>query len=141
MSKYTDKPTKPPSAVWYLATRNQSGVTVKRWEQWGAGELAAVPVSLTSDLPMRLDLRNHSPTGFEWSYGGSGPAQLALGLLADALGDDAQAMQLYQAFKWKVVDGLPMEGWLLSRRDIEQIALKLLREAEARSHPIFTPAP
>src|SRR5947209_8602479 len=38
-------------------------------------------------LPLRLDLFNHSPTGFSWGYGGSGPAQLALALLADALGD------------------------------------------------------
>ena len=35
-------------------------------------------------LDPRLDLANHSPTGFEWGYGGSGPAQLALALLADA---------------------------------------------------------
>jgi hypothetical protein len=32
-------------------------------------------------------LRN-SPTGFGWGYGGSGPAQLALALLADSLGDN-----------------------------------------------------
>jgi Family of unknown function (DUF6166) len=38
-------------------------------------------------LPLRLDLFNHSPTGFGWGYGGSGPAQLAVALLADALGD------------------------------------------------------
>jgi len=25
-----------------------------------------------------LELVNHSPSGFEWGYGGSGPAQLAL---------------------------------------------------------------
>jgi hypothetical protein len=31
----------------------------------------------------------HSPTGFAWSYGGSGPADLALSLLVDALGDRA----------------------------------------------------
>src|SRR5205823_6333568 len=29
----------------------------------------------------RFDLRNHSPTGFEWGYAGSGPAQLSLALL------------------------------------------------------------
>ena len=39
----------------------------------------------------RLDLRNHSPTGLEWSYVGSGPAQLALALAADVLGDDERA--------------------------------------------------
>lgn len=37
-------------------------------------------------LPLRLDLFNHSPDGFEWGYGGSGPAQLALAILADFLG-------------------------------------------------------
>ena len=30
------------------------------------------------ELPYRLDLCAHSPTGYEWGYGGSGPAQLAL---------------------------------------------------------------
>jgi hypothetical protein len=54
-------------------------------------------------LPLRLDLFNHSPTGFSWGYGGSGPAQLALALLADALGDDGLAVRLHQAFKFRVV--------------------------------------
>lgn len=31
-------------------------------------------------LDPRFDLRFHSPDGFEWGYGGSGPAQLALAL-------------------------------------------------------------
>src|SRR5215469_11969326 len=34
---------------------------------------------------MRLELVNHSPSGFDWGPGGSGPAQLALALLADCL--------------------------------------------------------
>ena len=33
-------------------------------------------------LKPRNDLVNHSPDGFCWGYSGSGPAQLALGLLA-----------------------------------------------------------
>ena len=32
-------------------------------------------------LDPRYDLRNHSPTGFAWGYGGSGPSQLALAIL------------------------------------------------------------
>src|ERR1051326_4717889 len=55
------------------------------------------------ELPMRLDLRNHSPTGFEWGYGGSGPSQLALALLTDALGHDEMALDYYQQFKWAAV--------------------------------------
>lgn len=54
-------------------------------------------------LKPRLDLFNHSPTGFEWGYGGSGPAQLALAILADALGDDKLAVRLHQLFKWRIV--------------------------------------
>ena len=38
------------------------------------------------------DLVNHSPDGTEWGYAGSGPAQLALALLAHALADDALAV-------------------------------------------------
>lgn len=30
------------------------------------------------DLPPKNNLRNHSPNGFNWGYGGSGPAQLSL---------------------------------------------------------------
>jgi hypothetical protein len=36
-------------------------------------------------LPLRLDLRNHSPTGFAWGYGGSGPSQLSLAILSDVV--------------------------------------------------------
>ena len=42
---------------------------------------------MTKPLDSRRDLWNHSPTGFEWGYCGSGPAQLALALLADHLGE------------------------------------------------------
>src|SRR5262249_13872052 len=51
-------------------------------------------------LAPRWDLRNHSPAGYEWSYGGSGPAQLALALAADLLGDDGAALDIYQALKF-----------------------------------------
>ena len=54
-------------------------------------------------LDPRYDLRNHSPTGFSAGYSGSGPAQLALALCADALGDDERAQAVYQDFKFKVI--------------------------------------
>lgn len=40
-------------------------------------------------LNPRNELYNHSPNGFEWGYGGSGPAQLALAILADHLATKA----------------------------------------------------
>jgi len=71
-------------------------------------------------LNPRFDLRMHSPSGFEWGYGGSGPAQLALALLADHLGNAAKALDLYQDFKFAVVVGLPRDGWVLSTEQIDQ---------------------
>lgn len=69
-------------------------------------------------LHWRLDLWNHSPTGLEWGYGGSGPAQLALALLADALDDTDSAVALYQWFKHDVVSRLPNDQWTMRREDI-----------------------
>jgi hypothetical protein len=69
-------------------------------------------------LNPRLDLWNHSPSGFEWGYAGSGPAQLALALLADHLGDDDAAVSLHQDFKSQVVASLPYRGWTLSSEQI-----------------------
>lgn len=58
------------------------------------------------------------PDGAEWGYGGSGPAQLALALLADATGDDGQAQKSYQRFKWEVVAGFNREQFLITQAEI-----------------------
>lgn len=78
-------------------------------------------------LDPRLDLRNHSPSGFEWGYAGSGPAQLALAILADHLGDGSKALSLYQDFKFAVIARLPREGWTLTSEQIQQ-AVESLRQ-------------
>ena len=69
-------------------------------------------------LNPRFDLRNHSPTGFAWNYGGSGPAQLALALLADVTGDDDVAQKLYQAYKWEIIGRLPKGPWEIAEEAI-----------------------
>jgi len=72
-----------------------------------------------------LELANHSPSGFEWGYGGSGPAQLALALLLDYTDDPEVTLAQYTEFKNKVVSQLdcksPDEGWRLTSRDIDAI--------------------
>lgn len=74
-------------------------------------------------LRVRLDLWCHSPDGFEWGYGGSGPAQLALALLADALGDDDRASRIHQKFKWAVTAKLARdEPWELTQAVIVAFA-------------------
>ena len=81
-------------------------------------------------LDPRFDLRFHSPDGFEWGYGGSGPAQLALALLADWLGDDRQALALYQTFKSHTVAGFPREGWTLTGKQIDEVVGALRSESK-----------
>jgi len=59
-------------------------------------------------LPLPLDLRNHSPSGFAWGYGGSRPAQIALAIRADAVGDDLDERH-YQDFKRAIIASLDHE--------------------------------
>lgn len=60
----------------------------------------------------------HSPTGFEWGYGGSGPADLALNILYAVTGDGYVADSLYQQFKWDVIAKVPEEGGVIKRDEI-----------------------
>jgi hypothetical protein len=67
-----------------------------------------------------LKVRNHSPTGFSWGFGGSGPAQLALALLLDVVGRD-EAQRYYQAFKWEWVVNWPQDGpWEMCESEIRR---------------------
>src|SRR5688500_2971298 len=78
------------------------------------------------DLDPRFDLRRHSPTGFGCGYGGSGPAQLALAILADCLGDEF-ALGHYQAYKFAVIGRLPQdENWVLSETEVTSVARGLV---------------
>jgi uncharacterized protein (DUF2249 family) len=72
-------------------------------------------------LNPRYDLRNHSPDGFAWGYGGSGPAQLALAILADCT-DDKTAQQYYQDFKFAVIGHLPQdENFVLAEAEVKNV--------------------
>jgi Family of unknown function (DUF6166) len=101
---------------------------MKRYEGKRQGYAAIVTVNGWRLNP-RQDLWNHSPDGFEWGYGGSGPAQLALAILADHCRNDEQALNFYQRFKWAVVAELPYRGWTLNTDDINAV-LQNLRAAE-----------
>lgn len=81
-------------------------------------------------LDPRLDLRNHSPTGCEWGYAGSGPAQLALALAADTLGDDDRALAVYAGLKFILIAALPVGEWTISAKDV--LAIIVAIEADQR---------
>src|SRR5947207_11574264 len=85
----------------------------------------------------------HSPNGFSWGYGGSGPADLALAILADAFRErptrsaasafrkrDLRCLQLYQDFKWQFVARWGDE-WEITEREIEQWAARFQEKADA----------
>ena len=56
----------------------------------------------------------HSPSGPEWGYGGSGPADCARSVLLAFVGE-ATADAHYQAFKAEVIARVPEEGAVISR--------------------------
>ncbi|MGH7375877.1 MAG: DUF6166 domain-containing protein [Candidatus Methylomirabilales bacterium] len=90
-------------------------------------------------LPPRTDLWNHSPDGFAWGYGGSGPAQLALALAADLLGDDERAVRLHQAFKWEVVAKWPSDlEWEVAEDRLREWLLEAEQVSETDRPPRST---
>lgn len=83
-------------------------------------------------LPPRLDLQSHSPCGFSWGYGGSGPAQLALAMLAHHFGsDDVRAVRLHQPFKRCAIASLASDAcWYLDSDDIDEVLRKIATRQE-----------
>ena len=75
-------------------------------------------------LDERYDLKKFTSGGFEWTYEGAAPQQLALALLADHLGDDQAALRLSQPLMRAVVANLEND-WQLTGQDLDD-ALKRL---------------
>ena len=69
-------------------------------------------------LDARTDLKRLSKSGFEWTYEGKGPAQLALAILADCLEDDTKALALYEGFMSEIVANLDND-WELTAAQVE----------------------
>jgi hypothetical protein len=75
-------------------------------------------------LAQRMDLHRFNRTGFDWTYVGAAPRQLALALLADHLGDDQRALALCEAFTEAVVQHLD-NAWRLTSAEIEAALAEL----------------
>jgi hypothetical protein len=69
-------------------------------------------------LAPRTDLKAYSKNGFEWSYEGPEPAQLAFALLVDHLGEPARAEALHAAFMREIVANFD-NSWELTSADID----------------------
>jgi len=105
------------------------------------GQFEGVVTVNGTALAPRHDLRNHSPTGFSWGYGGSGVAQLALAVLAHEY-DPLFALQHYQNFKWNVFAHYPQtKNWRLSSAEIREffetgaIVLRVEEPTEIKERP------
>lgn len=75
-------------------------------------------------LPWRLDLRAHSPSGLEWGYMGSGPAQLSLAVCAFILGDE-KAERVYQSLKERLFAGIQGAGWCVTAGRVRELAAEV----------------
>ena len=69
---------------------------------------------------------NHSPDGFNWGYGGSGPAQLALAVLLEYIPQD-DAVKYHQDFKRNVIAQLPQSDFKINFDHIDNIHEPLTR--------------
>ena len=77
-----------------------------------------------NSLDERYDIQAFTSMGFEWTYDGKEPQQLALALLADHLGDDPKALALSKAFTRRVVADLNND-WQLTGDDIDKALAKI----------------
>lgn len=103
----------------YVGERTPAGVAVRVCDPDAADD--------GRPLDPRYDLRRHGE-GFEFGFAGSGPAQLSLALLADALGDDERAARLHQDFKFRQVARWEGDSFAIGEEEIRQIVAGLERD-------------
>ena len=69
-------------------------------------------------LPEHYEVQQFTTWGFEWTYEGESPQQLALALLYDHLGDKTRAIGLSERFMRRVVADLDND-WVLTSPEID----------------------
>lgn len=79
---------------------------------------------------------NHSPDGFNWGFGGSGPAQLALAILLKVTDKDT-AVKNYQQFKWDhVAKWTPGEDFFVEVDIQEWLEKQAAKRAKENEMPV-----
>jgi hypothetical protein len=79
-------------------------------------------------LDPRYDLKQLCDTGFEWTYEGAAPAQLALALLADHFGDGDKALRHYEVFMREIVANFDND-WEMKSADIDEALANIVPTA------------
>lgn len=83
-------------------------------------------------LDEHYDVKRFTKYGFEWTYEGDSPQQLALAILVDHLEDNARAIRLSEPFMKTVVANLDND-WKLSGEEIDR-ALVTIEKTFAAPH-------
>lgn len=105
------------------------------------GKITVQVIDINIDLPIEgepekidgIPLKHyflHSPDGFEWGYGGSGPADLALAILINYFGEDpsqgdlyigaSKAQEHHQDFKWAFISKIKTSTWVIREKAIKE---------------------
>lgn len=84
----------------------------------GAGDEKVIPLPA---IKAGLEFR-HSPDGFQWGYGGSGPAELARAVLITVIKGDARARhpRCYQQFKMDVIARIREDEFTLDEQQVRE---------------------
>jgi hypothetical protein len=69
-------------------------------------------------LPEHYEVRQFTKRGFEWTYDGTSPRQLALAILFDHLGDRDRAIALSEPYMKDIVANLDND-WKLTGEDVD----------------------
>ena len=69
-------------------------------------------------LSEHYEVKRFTKFGFEWTYEGDSPQQLALAILVDYLGDNARAVRLCEPFMKQIVANLDND-WQLTDAEID----------------------
>jgi hypothetical protein len=71
-------------------------------------------------LSEHYEIMQFTKWGFEWTYEGASPRQLAFAILYDYLGDKDRAIRLSESFMSRVIADLDND-WTLTEAEIERI--------------------
>ncbi len=75
-------------------------------------------------LPEHYEVKQFTKRGFEWTYEGTSPQQLALAILFDHLGDKERAIALSGPYMKDVIANLDND-WRLTGNDIDAYLSKV----------------
>jgi len=74
-------------------------------------------------LDEHYEITRFTKFGFEWTYDGDSPQQLALAILFDRLGDKERAIRMSEPFMKKVIANLDND-WTLTGEEIDAFVRK-----------------